>query len=88
MTPLGTGVQASWEKLVSLKSGVRALTADDLKQSDNELLQRLPSQVAAPVTRGSGPGEFDYDKWQVSEPPPASSVASFADAYEKEMEQF
>lgn len=66
VTPLGTGVQSSWENLIGLKTGVRALSAEDLKLKVSSLLQQIPSRVAALVPRGSSPGEFDATKWQVS----------------------
>ena len=66
VTPLGTGVQSSWENLIGLKTGVRALSAEDLKLKVSSLLQQIPSRVAALVPRGSSPGEFDPTKWQVS----------------------
>jgi len=65
VTPLGTGVQTSWDQLLAGKTGVRALTVQDLKLTDDKLLQMLPSQVAAPVLHGTSPGAFDDSKWQV-----------------------
>ncbi|KAG0590239.1 hypothetical protein KC19_1G083600 [Ceratodon purpureus] len=64
VTPLGTGVQASWEQLIALKTGVQALSAESLRLKDPGLLQQLPSRVAALVPRGSAPGDFDVEKWQ------------------------
>jgi 3-oxoacyl-[acyl-carrier-protein] synthase II len=64
VTPLGTGVQTSWDQLLAGKTGVRALTVQDLKLTDDKLLQMLPSQVAAPVLHGTSPGAFDDSKWQ------------------------
>jgi 3-oxoacyl-[acyl-carrier-protein] synthase II len=66
VTPLGAGVQASWDHLIALKTGVQALSAESLRLKDAALLQQLPSRVAALVPRGSAPGDFDVEKWQVS----------------------
>ncbi|CAM6028245.1 unnamed protein product [Sphagnum balticum] len=64
VTPLGTGVQTSWDQLLAGKTGVRALTVQDLKLTDDKLLQMLPSQVAAPVLHGTSPGAFDDSQWK------------------------
>lgn len=64
VTPLGAGVQASWDHLIALKTGVQALSAESLRLKDAGLLQQLPSRVAALVPRGSAPGDFDVEKWQ------------------------
>lgn len=69
VTPLGAGVQASWDKLIALKTGVQALSAENLRLKNPGFLQQLPSRVAAIVPRGSAPGDFDVEKWQVSVPP-------------------
>lgn len=68
VTPLGAGVQASWDQLIALKTGVQALSAESLRLKDAALLQQIPSRVAALVPRGSAAGDFDVEKWQVSVP--------------------
>jgi 3-oxoacyl-[acyl-carrier-protein] synthase II len=64
VTPLGAGVQASWDHLIASKTGVQAVTAESLKLKDAGFLQQLPSRVAALVPRGSDTGHFDVEKWQ------------------------
>uniref|UniRef100_A0A3S6KL62 3-oxoacyl-[acyl-carrier-protein] synthase, mitochondrial n=1 Tax=Juniperus procera TaxID=62753 RepID=A0A3S6KL62_9CONI len=69
VSPLGTGVKASWEALIEGKCGVRALTADDLNMEgfENETLlgtlEQLASKVVAAVPRGKNVGEFDEENW-------------------------
>lgn len=65
VTPLGAGVQVSWDRLIALKTGVQALSAESLRLKDPGLLQQLPSRVAALVPRGSAAGDFDVEKWLV-----------------------
>eukprot|EP00026_Physarum_polycephalum_P009003 Phypoly_transcript_09111.p1 GENE.Phypoly_transcript_09111~~Phypoly_transcript_09111.p1 ORF type:complete len:462 (+),score=52.69 Phypoly_transcript_09111:37-1422(+) len=55
VTPLGVGVQATWDKLIAGKSGVKAITEFDVSS--------LPTKIAAIVPRGTGPNEFDPTKW-------------------------
>ena len=59
-------MRVSWDSLIALKTGVQALSAENLRLKDAGLLQQLPSRVAAIVPRGSAPGDFDVKKWQVS----------------------
>jgi len=75
VTPLGAGVQASWDQLIALKTGVQALSAESLRLKDTGFLQQLPSRVAALVPRGSAASDFDVEKWQVNQSvPPHSSL--------------
>eukprot|EP01018_Ginkgo_biloba_P035244 Gb_05560 [translate_table: standard] len=61
VTPLGSGVEASWQRLIDGGCGVRALCAEDLKMDGFEkatmlhTLQQLPSQVVAAVPCGTNP---------------------------------
>eukprot|EP00249_Psilotum_nudum_P019254 c27164_g1_i2 orf=70-744(+) len=69
VTPLGCGVETTWQALLAMKSGVRALRAEDLKISGLEdgalqqTLEQMPSKVVAAVTHGSSAGDFDAAKW-------------------------
>eukprot|EP00658_Telonema_sp_P-2_P045470 TRINITY_DN3342_c0_g1_i7.p1 TRINITY_DN3342_c0_g1~~TRINITY_DN3342_c0_g1_i7.p1 ORF type:complete len:386 (+),score=83.65 TRINITY_DN3342_c0_g1_i7:158-1315(+) len=54
VTPLGSGVEPSWTRLLAGESGVGHITAFDASQ--------LPCHIAAEVKRGEGEGEFDPDK--------------------------
>lgn len=69
VSPLGSGVDTCWQRLIEGKCGIRALCADDLKIDGLEketllhTLEQLPSQVVAAVPYGTGPGEFDSEYW-------------------------
>ena len=69
VSPLGSGVETCWQRLIEGKCGIRALCADDLKMDgiENETLlhtlEQLPSQVVAALPYGTGPGEFDAEYW-------------------------
>lgn len=69
VTPLGCGVQTTWERLIQGECGVRAITLDDLKMTgfDEEVRLRafdqLTSKVAAIVPCGTNPGEFQEELW-------------------------
>lgn len=69
VSPLGSGVETCWQRLIEGKCGIRALCADDLKMHgiENETLlhtlEQLPSQVVAALPYGTGPGEFDAEYW-------------------------
>lgn len=51
VTPLGVGVEASWQALVAGGTGVRALTEEDLPATHRGLLPQLACRVAALVPR-------------------------------------
>ncbi len=51
VTPLGTGVDRVWQRLVEGHSGIRAITAFDVSD--------LPTRIAGQVPCGTGPGDFD-----------------------------
>eukprot|EP00850_Spirogloea_muscicola_P010053 SM000058S18483 [mRNA] locus=s58:172875:176447:+ [translate_table: standard] len=78
VTPLGCGTATCWDRLLDLGSGVGPLRAEDLQlpytASDasamatrsaaaKDLLQQLPSRVAAFVPRAGGAGHFDENRW-------------------------
>jgi 3-oxoacyl-[acyl-carrier-protein] synthase II len=58
VTPLGTGVEASWAALIAGQCGVRSLPS-----FSSFSVHTFPSRVAANVIRGKKPGEFDIDQW-------------------------
>jgi len=51
VNPMGSGIEASWEKILAGKSGASKITK--FKTDD------LPSKIACQVPRGTGKGEFD-----------------------------
>jgi 3-oxoacyl-[acyl-carrier-protein] synthase II len=53
VTPLGTGVEYVWAKLLAGESGIRAVDAFDVSD--------LPVRIAGMVPRGQAPGELDPD---------------------------
>tara|TARA_B100000989_G_C19511690_1_gene459408 strand:- start:525 stop:1784 length:1260 start_codon:yes stop_codon:yes gene_type:complete len=53
VTPLGSGVKTSWERLVAGESGLQAIDKFDTSE--------LPCKVAAQVPRGDEPGAFQPD---------------------------
>jgi 3-oxoacyl-[acyl-carrier-protein] synthase II len=56
VTPLGCGVDTTWQRLLNGKSGARRIETFDVSD--------LPSQIACMVPRGDGSdGTFDPDKW-------------------------
>ncbi|KAF4352072.1 3-oxoacyl-[acyl-carrier-protein] synthase, mitochondrial [Cannabis sativa] len=69
VTPLGCGVETTWNRLVKGECGVRALSMDDLKMNsfDTETkvhaYEQLTSKVAAVVPCGTAPGQFNEDLW-------------------------
>lgn len=54
VTPLGCGVETTWQRLTNSQSGIRVI--DHFDASD------LAAKVAGVVPRGTGEGEFDADK--------------------------
>lgn len=69
VTPLGCGVETTWNHLIEGKSGVRAITPEDLQMSgfDRETqlhtFDQLASKVAACVPSGASKDEFNVDLW-------------------------
>ncbi|GBG86215.1 hypothetical protein CBR_g41120 [Chara braunii] len=67
VTPLGVGVEHTWQRLVAGESGIRGVTVDDLgldafdEKTVSEAWRQLGSRVAAFVPMGSGPGQFDIN---------------------------
>ncbi len=55
VTPLGCGVEASWDKLIAGRSGIRGIQNFDVTD--------LPSKIAGMIPRGDGPGLFNPDDW-------------------------
>lgn len=55
ITPLGCGVEQTWEKLIAGRSGIRGIQSFDVSD--------LPSKIAGVVPRGDGDGEFNPDDW-------------------------
>jgi 3-oxoacyl-[acyl-carrier-protein] synthase II len=55
VTPLGCGVEQTWEKLIAGRSGIRGIESFDVSD--------LPSKIAGIVPRGDGDGEFNADDW-------------------------
>ncbi len=53
VTPLGCGVEQTWEKLIAGRSGIRGIQSFDVSD--------LPSKIAGVVPRGDG--EFNPDDW-------------------------
>lgn len=69
VTPLGSGVKATWNNLLEGRSGIRALTLEDLKmntfnkETQLNTFDQLTSKVAATVPSGTNPGEFNDEIW-------------------------
>ncbi len=56
VTPLASGVEETWQRLLAGQSGVRTITAFDTED--------LPAKIAANVPRGDGSeGTFNPDDW-------------------------
>ncbi|KAI5401087.1 hypothetical protein KIW84_065791 [Lathyrus oleraceus] len=69
VTPLGCGVDKTWNQLIDGKCGIRALRLEDLKMnsfdSETQLttFDQLTSKVAAVVPTGTNKGEFNEELW-------------------------
>lgn len=69
VTPLACGVETTWKHLIEGKSGLRAITPEDLQMSgfDRETqlhtFDQLASKVAACVPSGAKKDEFNEDLW-------------------------
>ena len=55
VTPLGCGVEQTWENLIAGRSGIRGIQSFDVTD--------LPSKIAGIVPRGNGDGEFNPEDW-------------------------
>ncbi len=55
VTPLGCGVQTSWDRLINGDSGAGPITRFDASD--------LPARVACEIKTGDGPGQFNPDDW-------------------------
>ena len=55
VTPIGTGVELTWKRLLEGRSGASPIQKFDVSD--------LPAKIAAQVPRGEGEGEFNYDDW-------------------------
>lgn len=56
VSPLGSGVEATWERLIAGQSGAKAIDSFDVSD--------LPCKIAAPVPFGDGTdGTFNPDQW-------------------------
>ncbi|MCE2510186.1 MAG: beta-ketoacyl-ACP synthase II [Alphaproteobacteria bacterium] len=55
LTPLGCGVDVTWQRLVKGESGIRKIDTFDVSD--------LSSKIAGLVPAGTGPGEFNPDDW-------------------------
>ena len=55
VTPLGNGVQASWNRLIKGESGVRQIDTFDT--------EGYPSKIAGLLPRGEGIGQFNVDDY-------------------------
>ncbi|KAJ3054665.1 Mitochondrial beta-keto-acyl synthase [Rhizophlyctis rosea] len=62
VTPVGTGVKASWSRIIAGKSGLVSLSGLT-HEPTGRTYEGIPSQVAALVQKGSAEGEFDISKW-------------------------
>jgi len=54
ITPLGSGVQVNWQRLINSQSGIRRIERFDVSE--------MPAKIAGQVPRGTGEGDFDPDK--------------------------
>jgi 3-oxoacyl-[acyl-carrier-protein] synthase II len=55
VTPLGCGVENTWDNILAARSGLGNITLCDVSD--------MPAQVAAEVKRGTEPGQFNADDW-------------------------
>jgi 3-oxoacyl-[acyl-carrier-protein] synthase II len=69
VTPLGCGVELTWQRLIEGQCGIRAIRPEDLRidgvdeATSAYTYEQLPSKVAAAVPHGTGGGEFDEEAW-------------------------
>lgn len=55
VTPLGCGVEPTWDKLKKGQSGIRGISLYDVSD--------LPARIAGEVPVGTAPGQFNVDDW-------------------------
>lgn len=55
VTPLGNGVEATWQNLIKGKSGIRRIDTFDT--------EAYPSKIAGLVPQGTEPGQFNFDDY-------------------------
>ncbi len=55
VTPIGTGVELTWKRLLEGRSGITPIQKFDVSD--------LPAKIAAQVVRGEGEGDFNFDDW-------------------------
>ena len=55
VTPLGCGVETTWDNLLNARSGLSNITLCDVSD--------MPARVAGEVKRGTAAGEFNVDDW-------------------------
>ena len=55
VTPLGCGVDVSWQNLIAGRSGIAGIQSFDVTD--------LSSKIAGVIPRGGGPGDFNADDW-------------------------
>jgi 3-oxoacyl-[acyl-carrier-protein] synthase II len=55
VTPLGCGVDVSWQNLIAGRSGIAGIQSFDVTD--------LSSKIAGMIPRGGGPGDFNADDW-------------------------
>ena len=55
VTPIGTGVELTWKRLLEGRSGITPIQKFDVSD--------LPAKIAAQVVRGDGEGDFNFDDW-------------------------
>ncbi|HUI22084.1 MAG TPA: beta-ketoacyl-ACP synthase II [Methylocella sp.] len=55
VSPLGSGVDTSWGRLLASQSGARRIEGFDVSD--------LPCKIAMPIPRGGGDGDFNPDLW-------------------------
>ena len=53
VTPLGSGVETTWSRLINAESGIRPIVGFDVSD--------LPAKIGGQVPFGDGPGELDFD---------------------------
>ena len=69
VSPLGCGVETTWNRLIKGESGIRALSPDDMKmngfdkETQSYTYDQLCSKVAAIVPCGTEPHHFNEQLW-------------------------
>lgn len=55
VSPLGCGVDVSWNRLINAESGISAIERFDVSD--------LPAKIAGQIPVGDGPGQFNSEDW-------------------------